>query len=98
MEPQPENKTILFKKTGKDNERETGKTGKISCVNGFTAEIRVIKPHPSYKKKKWDSGYPFMMFVADKIPIDEVYNKTTSLTGKDDPSALAYGVWIGNST
>ena len=41
----PENKTINISHTGSDGEK-IGKTGKISCVNGFTAEIRVINPHP----------------------------------------------------
>ena len=41
MEPQPENKTIIFQKT-KNGNFNTGKTGKISCVNGFKAEVRCI--------------------------------------------------------
>ena len=35
-----------------------------------------------------------MMFVADKIPIDEVYDKAFSLFDTDDPSALAYGICV----
>ena len=62
MEPQPENKTIIFQKT-KNGNFNTGKTGKISCVNGFTAEIKMIKPHKD--RKDWYST--FQSLVSNSI-------------------------------
>ena len=66
-----------------------GKTGKIPCLNGFTAEVRLITP--AEWKDDWYCGTTIFL-AADQIHIDDCDDRLRSLRGKDDdPSAMVYG-------
>ena len=73
--PSPQSKTIRFKYKDGISGRYSGKTGKIPCLNGFTAEVRLITPYTGCNN--WD--YTHISLVADQIPVDQCYKKLISL-------------------
>ena len=62
----PQNQTIRLKHTSEDNWK-SGKTGKIPCLIGFTAEVRLITPADD--DDNW--SYTHISLVADQIPVDQ---------------------------
>ena len=66
----PQNKIVRLKYTGDSYGYESGTTGKIPCLNGFTAEVRLIKPRPGYNN--WRGIDIFL--AADQISVDQCYS------------------------
>ena len=56
-----------FKYTGRGFGSRSAKTGVIPCLNGFTAEVRLIEPH-SDQKSNWDGIVTAI--VTDQLPIE----------------------------
>ena len=84
--PGPESRTVRMKAIGNNGE---GKIGKIPCLNGFNAEVRLITP----AEDEDDWAGTGIAIAADQIPLDQIYNKIDSLQNKDDPSAMVYGLY-----
>ena len=68
------------------------KTGKISCVNGFTVEFK--KSHGNTS----DWGNNRIALVADEIPVGECYGKINNLYNKEDSNIPVYGIWMNGKT
>ena len=59
----------------------------IPCLNGFTAEVREIKPGP------YGSWFYILALVPKDFPIDSNSNsKVHALWNKDDPTKKIFGV------
>ena len=79
---------VRLKATGGSNDK-AGRTGKIHCINGFAAEVRLIKP--SLGRNDWCNTY--ISLVADQFPVGDCNsNQLYKLKGKDDPTAMLYGL------
>ena len=86
----PQNKTINFRCTNDNWGDYSGRTGRISCPNGFKAEIRLVTPEIG----NWN--YMCLALVADEIPVDQCIDKLTSFKmdgSQTDPNALVYGMY-----
>ena len=66
MVAKPEEKTVTFTLTPHD-EWHNGRTGRISCVNGFKAEFKLIKAKSG--RDDWD--YVMIHFLSDEVPVKQ---------------------------
>ena len=67
----PQNKIFRLKYTGGGG-YWSGTTGRIPCLNGFTAEVRLITP--AYNCNNWYPSY--IAFVADQNSFQHQVNFT----------------------
>ena len=84
--PNQEAMTIRVKNTS--DKAQWGRTAVIPCLNGFTAEVREIKPWAP--DLSW--YYPLALVPKD-FPIDShSWSKVSALKNKDDPTKKIFGI------
>ena len=84
--PNQEAMAIRVKNTTQNS--KSGRTAVIPCLNGFTAEVREIKPW-----SRIDPWFCYFALVPKDFPIDSTStSKVTALRDKDDPTKKIFGI------